>query len=213
MFYEILDDERKKLLPKLACFKDRFYLAGGTALALQLGHRDSEDFDFFTPEDFDVQSLIDELRSVLDGYKWQITQEEKNTVSVIVNEKIKLSFFKYPYLLLELLLDEPYLKIASVSDIAGMKFSAIVGRATMKDYVDIYYILQQFDLAKLLELSQKKMPNLDRQLILKSLVYFADVLPEKLKFKEGYKVEWSVVQKTISESVKNYLAKMANLDI
>ena len=213
MFYEILDDERKKLLPKLAYFKDRFYLAGGTALALHLGHRDSEDFDFFSPDDFDDQFLIGELHGVLDGRDWQVIQDEKNTVSIIVDKKIKLSFFTYPYPLLESLIDEPNLKIASIVDIACMKLSAVVGRATMKDYVDLYYILQKSDLTKLLEFSQKKMPNLDRQLILKSLVYFEDVLPEKLKFKEDHQVEWSIVQKTISELVKNYLAKMANLDI
>ena len=91
MFYEILDDERKKLLPKLAYFKDRFYLAGGTALALHLGHRDSEDFDFFSPDDFDDQFLIGELHGVLDGRDWQVIQDEKNTVSIIVDKKIKLS--------------------------------------------------------------------------------------------------------------------------
>lgn len=212
MFYEILDDERKKLLPELAYFKDRFYLAGGTGLALQLGHRDSEDFDFFSPQDFDIFELIGELHGVLDGYQWTVTQEEKNTVSVIVDQKIKLSFFKYAYPLLEPLIEEEYLKIASIADIGCMKLSAIVARATMKDYVDLYYILQKINLPDLLELSKKKMPSLDKQLILKSLVYFADVLPEKLQFTSGHAVSWSTVQGALKKQVQTH-AKMANLDV
>lgn len=202
MHYDILDEERQALLPKLAYFQDRFYLAGGTGLALQLGHRDSEDFDFFSADDFDAVELIEELQGILAGYDWKVTQEEKNTVSLIVAGKIKLSFFAYPYPLLEPLIEEENLKLASLSDIACMKLSAIVGRATMKDYVDLYFILQKIGLTKLLELSQKKMPTLDRQLILKSLVYFDDVLPEQLKFKDNHSIDWTKVQEAITKLVK-----------
>ena len=212
MFYDILDEERKRLLPSLSCFKGRFYLAGGTALALQLGHRDSEDFDFFSTESFDVFELLGELHGVLNNHQFTTTQEEKNTLSLVVDQKVKLSFFQYPYPLLEPLIKEKDLDIATITDIGCMKLSTIIARATMKDYIDLYYILQKINLSDLLELSKQKMPSLDKQLILKSLVYFEDVFPEKLQFKHGHEIPWPIVQENLKKQVQTYI-KLANLDV
>ncbi len=70
------------------------------------------------------------------------------------------------------LVEEPNLKLASVLDIGCMKLSAITSRGISKDYIDLYYILQDIDLSYLLDKSAEKFPDLDRNLILKSLVYF-----------------------------------------
>jgi len=203
-YWNILDFKRTGLLPLFKPFKDNFYLAGGTALALQLGHRDSIDFDFFSPDSFSTVELFKKIEQVFSDHKVIKTQEEKDTLSMEIDDDIKVSFFAYRYKMVESLLDENNFKIASLADIGAMKFSAITGRSVLKDYIDIYFILQKIDLEKLLNLSTEKFPSLDINLILKSLVFFEDIDMEPILFK-GEKVEFETVQKYLTEVVKRYL--------
>ncbi len=203
MFYDILDQKRIDILPKLAVFKDKFYLAGGTGLALQIGHRDSIDFDFFIVNDFDTALLYSEVLALFEGQRIVKTLDEKNSLNVVVDEEIKLSFLKYPYLLLNPLIHEDYLNIASIEDIGCMKLSAVVGRAVEKDYVDLYFILQNILLPVLLLKTAEKMPDLDHNLILKSLVYFEDVAREKIMFKHDFKISLPEIQNFLEGQVKS----------
>lgn len=202
MFYDILDTPRLNLLPTLAVLKGRFYLAGGTALALQMGHRDSIDFDFFSEHPFDTVALYGELTSLFSKHGLLKTQEEKNTLSLIIDGTIRMSFFSYPYPLLQPLVEEPYLNLASIEDIACMKLSAITGRAVEKDYVDLYFILRHISLSELLAYSVRKHPSLDTNLVLKSLVYFDDISREPIKFTTGKSVAFEDVQSALKEAVK-----------
>ncbi len=202
MFYNILDKQRLSILPLLKNFKKDFYLAGGTALALQLGHRDSIDFDFFSKNNINTVELFEQLKGVFKEHKIVKIQEEKNTLTVIVDNSIKISFFTYEYELLNDLIDEEDLKLASVEDIACMKLSAIVSRSTEKDYIDLYFILQNYSLDKLLESSREKFPQLDSNLIIKSLVYFDDVETEKINFKNGKDISFEEAKKFLREVVK-----------
>ena len=200
MFYNILDEKRKNILPLFKSLKDDFYLAGGTALALQLGHRDSIDFDFFSEKDFDTRILFEKLEEVFKDYEVRKVQDEKNTLTIIVDDDIKLSFFTYKYKLLKPVISEKYIRVASVEDIACMKLSAIVSRSTEKDYVDLFFILQSNKLANLLRLAKKKFPSLDANLIIKSLTYFDDVVEESIMFKNDKDVSF--------DEVKNFLRKV-----
>lgn len=202
MFYTILDVKRITLLPLLKHFKDRFYLAGGTALALQLGHRDSVDFDFFTQKDIDTKKLFEQLRADLSVHSIVKIQEEENTLTVLVDDSIKLSFFTHPYKLIRDTLQEEHLTLASIEDIACMKLSAITGRASNKDYIDLYFILDKFSLQDILEFAREKYPELDRNLILKSIVYFDDVVEERILFKNKREVSFKDVQKRLQQEVK-----------
>ena len=202
MFYDILDKKRIDFLPNLAVFKDRFYLARGTGLALQIGHRDSIDFDFFIQRDFDTTVLYNEIFDLFKGRTIIKTLDEKNSLNVVIDEEIKLSFLKYPYPLLNPLIHEDYLNIASIEDIGCMKFSALVGRAVEKDYVDLYFILQNISLQTLLLNTAEKMPDLDHNLILKSLVYFEDVAREKIMFKHDFKISLPEIQEFLECQVK-----------
>ncbi len=202
MFYDILDKKRLVVLPKLSFLKGRFYLAGGTGLALQLGHRDSVDFDFFTKENFDTFELYKELLQIFGQENVSKTLEEKNTLYVVLNGNIKLSFFSYPYSLLEPTVEEEFSDIASVADIGCMKLSAVVGRASEKDYIDLFFILKQISLTALLSKATEKMPDLDQNLILKSLIYFGDVEKEKIVFKHNFEVSFDTVKKFLEEEVK-----------
>lgn len=202
MFYNILDKKRLAVLPLLENFKKDFYLAGGTGLALQLGHRDSIDFDFFSSKDFDTEKLFAVIKKIFSGHKILKVQEENNTLTVFIDENIKLSFFAYKYKLLKKLVNESYFNIASVLDIAVMKLSAVVSRATSKDYIDLFFILKEFSLTEILIAKDKKMPELDTNLVLKSLIYFKDIKKEPIKFKNNRNISLQMVKELFTREVQ-----------
>ena len=206
MFWNILDDRRLSALPALDfCRNEGFYLAGGTALALQIGHRDSVDFDFFKHGAFDTLDLFERLLGSFSGWPLAKVQDERNTLSVIAAESIKLSFMRYPYPLLRPLITTEHLDLADVADIGCMKLSAITGRGTMKDYVDLYFILHRISLNELLALCAVKLPQLDRALILKALVYYDDLDMEPIMYTQDHPVTFEDVKKLLrAEARKGY---------
>ena len=202
MFYDILDEQRKRMLPVFKQFKDRFYLAGGTGLALQIGHRDSIDFDFFTPEHIDTAAFFATLSEAFTGKKIMRTMEEKDSLGLLLEDAIRLSFLRYPYDMLNPLFNEEYLRIASIEDIACMKLSAIVSRASWKDYIDLFFVMKKIPLSRLLGQMHKKIPELDENLVLKSLVYYDDVPDEDVMFKRGASVSRNEVERFLENEVK-----------
>ncbi len=154
-----------------------FYLAGGTALALQLGHRESLDFDFFRERGFDPQELLRQLPAA------RVLQEERDTLTVEVRG-VKTSFFGYPHPLLRPAVSGPAgFGVADVSDIAAMKLAAIAGRGSRKDFVDLFFICRQcFPLKEAILFLQAKFPahQYDLYHILRSLTYFSDAEAEPM---------------------------------
>lgn len=201
-FYNILDEERKKILPLFSGIKGMFYLAGGTGLALQIGHRDSVDFDFFNAEGFSTEKLFKDIALVFAGKEVVKIQEEKDTLSIFIDKKIKVSFFVYPYKLLEPLIESEYFKFCSLLDIGCMKLSALVSRSLQKDYVDLYFISQKIRIETLLNSVEKKFPSLDLNLVLKSLVYFDDLVEEPINYKNNNEVDFEVVKSFFKEKLK-----------
>lgn len=138
LHYKILPPEQKDLLEALAWTKSAgFVLYGGTALALQYGHRISVDFDFFSSEE---NFPIDEIICQFGDYSITVEIQKKNTVILSVNG-VQVSFFSgisgrvaYPY-------ESEYFFLASPVDIMMMKFAAIMNRACFKDYYDIATML------------------------------------------------------------------------
>lgn len=201
MHYEALDEKRRALLPALGNFKKDFYLAGGTALALQIGHRVSVDFDFFTEKDFDTKELYEYVQKVF-GEAVR-TQESSNTLAIIVQDNVRISFMKYRYTLLGACVETEHLRLASIIDIGCMKLSAIVSRAELKDYVDLFFILKNLSLAQLLVKLAEKTPSLDQNLALKALVSFDDVSIEPIDFIKGNEVTFGQIKTAIVKSVKS----------
>lgn len=202
MFYNILDEKRIRALPLFSNFKKVFYLGGGTALALQIGHRDSVDFDFFSNKDIDTKKLFSKIQEIFKEHKLLKIQEEKNTLTVIIDDTIKVSFFTYKYKLLNEAIDEKNIRLASIEDIGCMKLSAITGRASNKDYIDLYYILQNTELNSLLNSALRKFPDIDKNLFLKSLVYFEDIEIEPIIFKNDNYVDFEEIKKFLKREVK-----------
>ena len=147
MNWNIIDKDRYKLLKKITetiSISD-YYMIGGTALSLQLGLRESYDFDFCVPKIFNNELLLQELKTI---GEIEVKQNQKGTCDVILNG-VQVSFFYYPNnLIKECVTTEemPKLKMASVLDIAVMKLVAIGGRGAKKDFFDLYNIINKSDL-------------------------------------------------------------------
>ncbi len=150
------------------------YLAWGTALALQYGHRKSVDFDFFKEGTIDIPQLKKILEKEFG--KYDIIYEVPNTLYITVNT-IKISFIAVEQLKL---IKEPYetqyFFLAQEYDIGVMKLATIIQRAEFKDYIDLYYILQKYSLDQLLAgVYQKYHHTINDLLIKKTLLYLEDI--------------------------------------
>ena len=139
MHYEALNQETKNIWKKCGFLLHDFYLAGGTALALQIGHRISVDLDFFSPDPL-KKTLLSKI------------EEQFGPVSVLVNTKseltliaegVKMTFLHYPFILKYKTVDANITPLASILDIASMKAYTIGRRRSFKDYVDVYFILSK----------------------------------------------------------------------
>lgn len=205
LHWEILDKERQKILPLLSNFKNEFYLAGGTALALHLGYRESIDFDFFSKRHFSTEILYKKIKKVFKSRDILKIQEDKDTLTVLIDKKIKISFFQYQYELIKPLVESEFIQLASIEDIGCMKFSAIVSRSFLKDYVDLYWILQRISLTDLLIYNQKKHHDLETNLVLKSLVYFDDVIEEPIIFSKEMEISFEEIKEYLRKTVREYV--------
>jgi predicted nucleotidyltransferase component of viral defense system len=202
MKYSVLDKKRKSLLPLFQIFKKDFYLAGGTGLALQLGHRKSYDFDFFSQEIFNENKLFKKIISNLGDHQVQKTLADKSSLFVVFDNEINVNFLYYRYPLIKPTIKTKYLDLASLEDIACMKLLAISERIEFKDYVDIYYILKRISLKKLIIFFEKKIKDIDINFILKTLVDFKEVEVEPLEFMPSKKVSLEKIKKFIIQQVR-----------
>lgn len=153
-----------------------FYLAGGTALALQRGHRLSVDLDFFTARNPLGDRERGSLKTALSGLTgFQVRQETDGTLHALVNG-VEVSFLRYLYPLVRKTLRWRGLSVASQPDIGLMKIGAIIGRGSQKDFRDLREILRTHPLDPLLRLSRKKFPDAEDFIFQasKALVYFTD---------------------------------------
>ena len=184
MYWNILDNYRYKLLNNIIEIVSipNYYMIGGTALSLQLGLRESFDFDFCVPEQFNNEILLEELGKL---GTMEVKQNQKGTCDVIVNG-VQISFFYYPNKIIKNLIipeEMPKLKLASILDIAVMKLVAIGGRGSKKDFFDLYNILTKSDIM-ILELAngllQKCGENINYANIIMGLSYFEDAEQEIL---------------------------------
>ena len=209
MYPKILNKDQTDLIAQLEFInKKGFYLAGGTALALQLGHRTSVDFDFYTDQEFNSQELWNEFSSRFKNFA--VSRIEPETLSARVKE-VGVSFFHYPYELLKPVVRFGVIDLAVIEDIAAMKIAAVVQRGTRRDFVDIFYLLQRYAIKDLVVWKVKKYSGYKQMLILKGLIYFDDAEEEDLA--RGIKIldksfSWEKAKQGIFEAVKAYQLAM-----
>jgi hypothetical protein len=205
---EVLAAAQKRVLRRLGPLMTRkgFYLAGGTAIAVHLGHRRSVDFDWFTGERIgDAMSLARELGD--EHVSFTVDQVARGTLHGTVSG-VRVSFFEYRYPLLRqtTLWPEYGCLLSSLDDLACMKLSAVAQRGSRKDFVDLYALgLKHRPLAEMLRLYQRKYGIEDVAHVLHGLVYFDDADRDRLP-RTYWDADWNRVKKTIQRWVKEFAA-------
>lgn len=151
---------------------EHFHLAGGTAIALQIGHRKSIDIDFFTPHSFDATSLRATLESL---FQLRTNEVLKNGLLGEINS-IKADFLSHQYPLLHEPVVLEGVRMYHLSDLVAMKLNAIVGNGTrLKDYVDVAFLSSRFCLEEMVDCFVRKYPLSNGMMALKSLAHRADI--------------------------------------
>jgi len=189
----------KELSPMLA--KDGFYLAGGTALALRMGHRVSVDLDFFSSSDFNPDRLLLSLQSHHETNDPPIHVFQKTMGSLCVEMKnTKVELFHYPYPQLKPVERIEGISLASLRDNGVMKLSALVNRGSKKDFFDMAQLLEVDSLAHWLSYYQEKFPHSDTFMLAKSLVWFDDAEHEPTPRMLNHHT-WEDVKSILSKAV------------
>ncbi|MBU1102840.1 nucleotidyl transferase AbiEii/AbiGii toxin family protein [Patescibacteria group bacterium] len=204
MHLEILDPKRRKSLSKLGFLKDQnFYMAGGTALALQISHRTSLDFDFYTDKKFDTRKLRE--RFDIEFEKIQETYIAEDSLELDIGG-VKMSFFRYPYGLIKPTLEVEGVFVASKEDIAAMKILAISQRGKRRDFIDIYFLIKEFGLEQIMEFTKEKYPEFNIYVGLQGLVYFqdADEDSDKNRFTMLQEADWKEIKEYIIKEASNF---------
>ena len=173
-------------------------LVGGTSLALQYGHRNSVDLDFFGSLDDDLFAFRDCLESISHV---NVIKETK-TIRIYDIDGVKIDFVDYSrYPWLANAVEEDGLRLASPKDIAAMKVNAIEGRGTRKDFIDIYFLLQHYSLNEILGFYQEKYPEHSLFRALMSLSYFEDAEKQMMP-KMFASVSWEEMKAYIIKEVE-----------
>jgi len=181
-----------------------FYLAGGTGLALQIGHRESVDFDFFNDKDFVSQDILNYLKTIGDV---KLILNTDNILHCLV-DGIQIAFFSVNYKLIDDTLNHDNFRICSTLDIFLMKLQAIAGRGSRKDFIDLYFLLKQFKL-KNIERYYSKKYNIALQSdyhLLKSLLYFDDAEKNPMP-KMFVPIEWDEIKEAIMINIRTYMSE------
>ena len=214
MYWNIIDKDRYKLLKDLTetVTIPEYYMIGGTALSLQMGLRESFDFDFCVPAQFNNELLLEELGKI---GEMKVKQNQSGTCDVILNG-VQVSFFYYPDKIINELVkpqEMPKLRMASILDIAIMKIVAIGGRGAKKDFFDLYNIINKcrISIKELAEgLIEKCGSKTNYVNIIMGLSYFEDAEQEILP-KTFVEYNWEEIKEffiNYQKEFKKYIEKI-----
>ena len=181
-------------------FLENFFLVGGTALALQIGHRISIDFDLFTLTPFDEKEM---LSSPEERYQFQMDFLSRNTLKGSIRG-IKVDLITHKYPLVKPLIEIEHIRIAASEDIAAMKLNAITGNGTrLKDFIDIAYLSSSLTLSRMIDAYEEKYATRNPAMVIKALDYYNDInFNEPIEMlKEKYK--WEDIKKRLGEMTLN----------
>jgi len=201
MHKDILTAKQVKLLPLIREFIRDYYLVGGTAIALYLGHRRSIDFDLFTSGQIKKLSI----KKVIDRHSYPVSNilfEDTEQLHLVI-DGVKLTFFSYPYLIDTPTVFERIVRIPDLLTLAVMKAYALSGRAKWEDYVDLYFLLRDhFSLQQVSEKSKELFSSFyNEKLFREQLCYFKDI---------DYSEKVDLVDQSVSdETIKHFLTNVA----
>lgn len=183
-----------------------FYLVGGTALALKMGHRKSVDLDLFSNFSFDSVQLLDNLST---DFSFTLFFSANNTLKGSINQvQVDILAHRYPLVCDPVIIEN--ICMLSVEDIAAMKLNAIsVSGQRVKDFIDIYLLLETYSIGEMIGFYKKKYSQYNEANVLKSLCWFEEVdLSDWPVLLQTPKLSWGTVKKTIKEAASAYLRQL-----
>lgn len=202
MHPEILSKEQTELLPLIEVFKRQFFLVGGTAIALQIGHRRSIDFDLFTQKQINPKNIIEKIQAK--GFTYLVTRNVSEQLNLIING-VKFTFFQFPFEIEHPLSFEKIIKMPDLLTLAAMKAYALGRRSKWKDYYDLYFLLNNgFSLKQIEEKATEIFGQLfSPKLFRAQLSWFDDIdYSETIDF-IGVQTKKSTVQTFLSDTALN----------
>ena len=201
MHSEILSDNQKELLPLMAQFRREYYLVGGTAIALYLGHRRSIDFDLFKPSAINHKRNLDKIAA--SSFTHAVTRRVSEQMNLVVND-VKVTFFQYPFPIDPTAKFENCFRLPPLLQLAAMKAYALGRRSKWKDYVDLYFrLLDHFTIADISAVATQIFGDLYSEKMFRSqLCYFDDV-----DYTEA--VDWLIPNPPTEEQIKQALTEFA----
>ncbi|MBI4680944.1 MAG: nucleotidyl transferase AbiEii/AbiGii toxin family protein [Nitrospirae bacterium] len=210
MHFKCLPPEAWTLLKKLnkTVRTHELILAGGTGLALQIGHRISVDLDFFTQKVFSVEKVFQEMK--LRNLKPKVLEESEGSLTVTI-DGTKMSVFRYPYPFIEAIKEAHGVPVAGIIDIAAMKIIAISQRGAKRDFIDLYFVLQDTPFRKVAEnmVSRFGTDRVNPVHIGKSLVYFSEAESDpEPRFLSNEKPSWDKVKIFFVKNVQQMVLDM-----
>jgi hypothetical protein len=186
-------------------FRD-YYLAGGTALSLHIGHRISNDIDLFTKNDLQREEIFDFVKTNISEKAKIINNQGRIFQLFMEKEKLKIDFVQFPYELLDPLIETEGIRLAGKNDLAAMKISAAGTRGNeAKDFVDLYFLLREMPIDTMFENFKKKYKTGDVLQYVRSVMFFDDVTQASwaaLKPTNEIFFEKDIKEKLIQEVIK-----------
>jgi len=182
---QILSSNQSALLPFIKSMSDHFYLVGGTAIALHLGHRRSIDFDLFTDKSFDPLKI---RNRILKSCKIGHTFSQGDGELTVLIDNVKVTFFFYPFIIKHNLTLDKIIEMPDLITLGAMKAFALGRRAKWKDYVDLYFIFKKFSFKELIEKTNYIFGNeFNEKLFRSQISYFKDIdFSEKIDYLNGF---------------------------
>lgn len=204
IFWNTITEDMRLILDEFSQSKvgNRFYLAGGTALSLQIGHRFSVDLDFFSPTE-DVPTIRAELDHALSPFHATLADSSWGNLVYVV-KSVRIGFYGYGFPLVAPVVKIEGIQLASIEDIALMKLDAMLSRAARKDFYDLYFICKDISLKQLFGKAYEKYPSVRdfEAQATKRLVYFENAENES---------EPSLVENVSWQTVKEFFIKQAKM--
>lgn len=199
---EILDKKRQEAFNLLSAFNKEGYLAGGTALALQINHRKSFDFDIFVKKPISNKLRL-KIKKVFREIKIRMDTEDQLVFDTM--DGISLTFLWYYFPAIFPLVGTKSISLASVKDIASDKAYTIGRRAVWRDYVDLYYLIQKgVELSTIINLAKRKFGNnFNESRFLEQLIYFKDLRVSPVEF-IGEDLEENTIKSMLEKEVRTY---------
>jgi hypothetical protein len=194
---------------------DNYYLVGGTALSLQIGHRVSDDIDLFTKDELNKDAILFYAKKYISN-DYKIINNSESIFQLFSDAKnLKLDFVHFPYALIDPLIMEEGIRMVDKNDLSAMKMSATGTRGSeAKDFVDIIYLLQYMSFEKIVENFKLKYKTDDILHYLRSVAYFDEIKKESwlslkpIKDKISSKTVVERLSKAVSEYQNNILSKI-----